>query len=264
MNANPCSVTGEQLPIRCQSMRSVSAMIIVALVLVLGAPGVALAQTVSNVYNFTGQSGAANPFYGTLAQGRDGTLYGTTYQLSGGDGSVFKVTTKGAGGSLFAFSGTNGLNPFGGVTLAGDGSFYGTTGYGGNSAGDGVLFKITPKGLFSVLHEFGDGVDGLLPVAAPIQASDGNLYGTTFGSPGTGATVYKYTRSTGVLTTLYQFDQTHGQFIFAPLIQATDGNLYGTASNGGANGCGTVFKMNTLAHCSRTIALLVERAAAAP
>jgi uncharacterized repeat protein (TIGR03803 family) len=204
---------------------------------------VSLTQTVTYPYSFTGQYGLADPFYGTLAQGRDANLYGTAAQLSG-DGSVFKFATAGSAGSLFAFDVTDGSNPFGGLRLATDGQFYGTTAYGG-SANDGVLFKVEPDGSLTILHEFLGGSDGMVPFAGPIQASDGNLYGTTGGSDEIAATVYKYDRSSGVFTTIYQFAETQGQSIYAPLVQGTDGNLYGTAVEGGAHSCGTIFKLTT-------------------
>jgi uncharacterized repeat protein (TIGR03803 family) len=109
----------------------------------------------------------------------------------------------------------------------------------------------------TTLHSF-DGTDGASPYAALVQATDGNLYGTTlYGGPnscsypGIGTifscgTVFKITPS-GTLATLYSFCSqsgcTDGQFPDAGLIQATDGNFYGTTQLGGANGAGTVFKI---------------------
>jgi len=97
-----------------------------------------------------------------------------------------------------------------------------------------VLFRITPSGIYTVLHEFFGGIDGSIPAAPPVEASDGNLYGTSR------TTVYKYTRA-GAFSTIYRL--TDGSFILSAVIQAADGNLYGTASYGGANGCGTIFKL---------------------
>jgi uncharacterized repeat protein (TIGR03803 family) len=53
---------------------------------------------------------------------------------------------------------------------------------------------------------------------------------------------------TGILTTLHNFDKTHGAFP-NPLMQGTDGNFYGTTQtggtlNGGPSISGVIFKMN--------------------
>jgi uncharacterized repeat protein (TIGR03803 family) len=70
-----------------------------------------------------------------------------------------------------------------------------------------------------------DGSNGTSPVGI-MQGTDGNFYGTTYGGGnqyGYG-TIFKMT-PTGGLTTLYQFDFTHGAQPYAGLIQATDGNF---------------------------------------
>ena len=155
--------------------------------------------------------------------------------------------------TLHSFDGSDGSGPYAALVQASNGNFYGTTEYGGYSGcnnGCGTVFQMTPGGTLTTLHSF-NGADGAEPLAAPVQASDGNLYGTTFGGgQGCGAngcgTVFKITPS-GTLTTLYAFcsqpgcaDGTGPQ---AGLIQASDGNFYGTTSGGGANNYGTVFKI---------------------
>ena len=218
---------------------------LVALTVVMGFVTVSSAQVVSNVYSFTGQNSSAFPSNVIPAQGRDGRLYGTTGGQGGTNyGTIFKLASTGQFRQLYTFDAITGSQPDAGVVLSSDGNLYGTA-FSGGSSNDGVFFKITPGGTYTLLHEFAGSTDGAQPTAAPIQGLDGNLYGTTFGNATTGSTIYKYTRSTGTLSTLYQFDQAHGSSVIAPLIQATDGNLYGTASQGGANNCGTIFKVTT-------------------
>src|SRR5262245_19553575 len=60
-----------------------------------------------------------------------------------------------------------------------DGYFYGTTLEGG-AFHHGQIFRISPSGVLTILHEFAGGAtDGEGPQSALIQASDGNFYGTT-------------------------------------------------------------------------------------
>jgi uncharacterized repeat protein (TIGR03803 family) len=103
-----------------------------------------------------------------------------------------------------------------------------------------------PAQTFTSLYSF-DGTDGSLPLAALVQGTDGNFYGTTYegGANGDG-TVFKITPS-GALTTLYNFcsqiNCTDGRSPASGLVQGTDGTLYGTTYDGGAVGVGTAFKI---------------------
>src|ERR1019366_4074807 len=90
--------------------------------------------------------------------------------------------------------------------------------------------------------------DGANPYAELVQATNGDLYGTTQGG-GTNlgyGTVFKITPG-GTLTTLYSFcsqtNCTDGARPYAGLVQAANGNFYGTTYSGGTNGGGTVFKI---------------------
>jgi uncharacterized repeat protein (TIGR03803 family) len=67
--------------------------------------------------------------------------------------------------------------PLGGLTLASDGNFYGTTVDGG-STDSGTIFRMTPQGTVTVLHNF-TGADGQGPSKSLVQALDGSLYGLT-------------------------------------------------------------------------------------
>jgi uncharacterized repeat protein (TIGR03803 family) len=103
-----------------------------------------------------------------------------------------------------------------------------------------VLFKIAPNGSYTTLHEFSGGSDGANPAPAPIQASDGNVYGVTYGLNGA-STIYKYDTS-GNFSTIFSFDQTTGQYA-SGVTEGSDGNLYGSAELGGTSNCGTLFKI---------------------
>ena len=223
------------------------------------------AQSFKTLHSFDGTDGA-NPF-AALVQATDGNFYGTTEAggpvngdcYEGSCGTVFKIAPSGTLTTLYRFcsqSGcTDGEAPYAPLVQATNGNFYGTTSAGGTDIcsaryGCGAAFEITPGGKRTTLHNFSEGV---YPFGGLVQATDGNLYGTTWGG---GVhfccgTVFKITPS-GTLTTLHSFCSqsrcADGEYPEAGLIQATNGNFYGTTNGGGAShacldGCGTVFEI---------------------
>jgi uncharacterized repeat protein (TIGR03803 family) len=205
--------------------------------------------TLTALYDF--ESSGIEP--NGLVQATDGNFYGTT--SAGGTfgnscayfgcGTVFKITSGGALTALHNFDGTDGEQPDAGLVQATDGNFYGTTVEGGGNdlcTSCGTVFKITPEGTLTTLHNFG-GADGEYPTAGLAQATDGDFYGTTQGGGASGdGTIFKITAA-GALTTLHSFDGTDGESPTAGLVQATDGNFYGTTERGGASGDGTIFRI---------------------
>jgi uncharacterized repeat protein (TIGR03803 family) len=140
------------------------------------------------------------------------------------------------------------------------GYFYGTTRIGG-PGGTGTMYQLHKIGgtwILNVLYTFSAftdtssvNIDGANSITAPIQAPDGNLYGTTYlgGSNGTG-TVYTYSPMFGVFAKLFDFsnpasgkNNNNGMNPGSNLVVANDGNLYGSTEFGGAHGRGTIFKL---------------------
>jgi uncharacterized repeat protein (TIGR03803 family) len=232
-----------QRPARASILRS---NLLVAAVLACVA-ALAQAQTVSTVYTFTGgTTGAANPNYVTLVQGTSGALYGTSYNGgSKSEGTFFSVTTSGAFTLLYSFGTAtkDGTWPTGGLTLGTDGNFYGTTNLGGSSS-QGTIFKMTTAGVETILHNFNSATDGAFPFGPPIEASNGDFYGTASGGGKDEGLVYQIT-STGTYTTIFTFSGTNGAVPIAPPVQGVDGYLYVVASVGGGEGCGAVAKIST-------------------
>jgi len=180
---------------------------------------------------------------GSLVQGSDGQLYGTT--AAGGTqdlGTVFSLSTNGSFNSLVSLDYTAGAYPSNGLVQATDGAFYGTASSGGTNGGWGTVFRLTADGTLTSLHSF-NYEDGAYPVGGLVQATDGNLYGTTSqGGIGGQGTVFQITTN-GRLTTLIWFNGTNGANPQGALIQARDGSFYGTAEFGrtgynGASGSG--------------------------
>jgi uncharacterized repeat protein (TIGR03803 family) len=240
----------------------------------------------TTIHNFCSVSGCADEQFptGTLVQGSDGYLYGTTYSGNPGTpsgsgwGSVFKISTSGKLTTLHTFrcSGTpscqNGQTVPAGLVQAADGSFYGTTSAGGandscvlvfgSQFGCGTVFNISPDGMLTTAYSFcslSDCADGELPYSGLVIGTDGNFYGTTLsGYPGLPSygTVFQITPS-GTLTTLHTFCSQSGcpdgTNPLAGLVQATNGSFYGTTSSvcgsviapcGVVNTNGTVFSLS--------------------
>lgn len=208
--------------------------------------------TLTTLYSFCSQPNCAdgNQALAGLIQGADGNFYGTTYFGGVNNlGTVFRITRSGTLTTLHSFAGypTEGEYPIAGLVQASDGNFYGTT-YGGGTNGGGTVFKITPGGTVTTLNSFciqTNCTDGDNPWAKLVQATDGNLYGTTaYGGTNNDGTVFKISHG-GTLTVLHSFDGADGANPFAALIQATDGNFYGATGGGGTNDLGTLFKMTS-------------------
>jgi uncharacterized repeat protein (TIGR03803 family) len=233
------------------------------------------------LHEFVGGADGARPSAAPI-QATDGNLYGTTstggVSVCGGAtcGTVFRVAPDGTGFSvLHRFTGSDGGTPSGALLQATDGNFYGTTSRGGDSD-SGTLFRMTPDGTVTVLHQRGsttglmqatdgnfygtsyegafrmspDGTFTLLNAltdynaffrSSLIQASDGNFYGTI--GPVNGV-VFQMT-SDGTVTVLHRFvgAPSDGDFSQVALVQANDRNLYGTASGGGVTGSGMIFRI---------------------
>lgn len=203
----------------------------------------AAAGGLTTLYSFGQPNGGFNPDAG-LTQGPDGFLYGSTANGgSAGWGAVFKMTTNGALTTIANFHDADGSSPNSTMILGQDGNLYGTAADGGAYL-DGEVFRVTPAGALTPLLSF-DYTDGFNPNRL-LQATDGNIYSTTFNGGNGDGTAYRLSTN-GALALLYFFSYTNGGFLpNAGLIQTPDGNFYGTTYEGGTSGNGTVFMMNAL------------------
>jgi uncharacterized repeat protein (TIGR03803 family) len=94
----------------------------------------------------------------------------------------------------------------GSFAQARDGNLYSTSQTGGTND-DGTVFRVTPSGTMTVIHNFDD-TDGAQPNGGLTLGTNGYLYGTTYydGSTGFG-TIFKITTG-GILTSLHTFNGT--------------------------------------------------------
>lgn len=271
----------EQHPSRDFSSSRRFALIAAALVLFLFVGVIAAqAQTYQVLYRFTGGADGYYPTSGVVFD-RAGNLYGgvsyggnytSSCDYEGrqtGCGLIYKMSHHGSGWTfnlLASFNGANGYNPAQLITVAPDGSLYGTTLAGGagdcNSSGPGcgAVFRLQPPATFCASvscpwtvtdpHLFvGPPKDGSFPNGGSLaRDSSGNLYGTTeFGGLYGAGIVYELSPTSNgwTMSVLYNFSGGLGDGANPPsgVVFDTAGNLYGVTFEGGAEDSGTVYQL---------------------
>lgn len=173
-----------------------------------------------------------------VIQGRDGELYGVT-PIGGtnGFGKVFTLDANLSGYTVLRDCGSVDNAPAS-ILQGTDGALY--------IVGHSIFRLNTDGSGFSVLHTF-NSLEGDWPIGQLMQGSDGALYGTSyFGGPNDFGTIFKVNTNGDGFAVLHSFSgASDGKYPMSGVIQGSDGALYGTASEGGATGNGTVFKLNT-------------------
>jgi hypothetical protein len=247
---------------------------IVSLFALIGCACVTNAQTFTVLHTFTGGDDGGYP--GSVAIDAAGNLYGNAafgavhdaYCLQYGCGTVYKLSHHGSDWTLSVlhtfFGNSDGAGP-GGVTLARDGTLYGT------SVGVSPyvrVFHLQPPAsacrsvscawTFTVLYSFNSlDNNGAVPTGAPLALdSAGNLYGVTQGGGNGGCnnnsstcgTVFELSPSGGTwnLNFIHLFSGTDGANPSADsgVILDPFGNVYGTTTYGGpTRNYGTVFQI---------------------
>jgi uncharacterized repeat protein (TIGR03803 family) len=210
---------------------------------------------VTVLHSFAGGTDGADP-KSDLILDAAGNLYGTTFLGgSGSSGTVFELDTTNTETILWSFTGgSDGGNPFGGLTLDANGTLYGTTENGGGARSlvdkpggccKGVVFALNGSGE-QVLYAFSGGNDGGSPVG-DLALYNGVLYGTTLsggpGRPGQRGTAFSVAIATGSETVLHGFTGGNdGANPYGGLLMNSAGVLYGSAERGGRYKQGIVFQ----------------------
>jgi uncharacterized repeat protein (TIGR03803 family) len=165
-------------------------------------------------------------------------MFAVPIALSPAHAQTFKV--------LHSFDGDNLSVPFGpegSVIRDAVGNLYGTT---FNSP---VVYKITPRGRFSILAplNFTSGSGGAFPTGSLAMDSAGNLYGVGEGGSGT---IFKVTPR-GKGTELFAFqggDNTNPKLPVGGLLLGNNGDILGAAEIGNSPacelGCGSIFRLH--------------------
>jgi uncharacterized repeat protein (TIGR03803 family) len=230
------------------------------------------------IYSLPNPFGAFGPGSALVLDGA-GNLYGTfptTYGSKCECGSVYELSRDANGtwqqNVIYDFlGGKDGSDPYGPLTLAANGGFYGTTAGGGGPNDYGTVYEVTPNSNGSwtenVIYTF-HGTDGANPMSALVLDSDGNIYGTTidggidtevcfYGGCGVVFELSKNATGAWSETVLYRFQGANDGDTPSGVVRDANGNLYGTTADAGPTssycrtsqernlqGCGTVFEVS--------------------
>ncbi len=171
----------------------------------------------------------------SILQASDGNFYVVNSRGpdSSFNGTILQVTPVGNVTVLHTLNGTTDGSGFSGLLEGPDGNFYGVTSEGGDADCDcGTVFKLTPAGVYSVLHTFtGNYTTGVMDAGVPgmmIYASDGNLYGiSSEGGAANQGAIYQIALPSGAYKVVAFFSNSdpHPE---EPFLQGSSGLFYGT------------------------------------
>lgn len=213
------------------------ASVLAAALMAIGLSQVAMAQTFKfrTIYNYQNDgSDLGSPQGNILVDG-----HGNIYAAGGGDfshsGMIYEVSRNGKLVSLFNFPGGQSEGDNSPLTRDKAGNLYGLVTCEVSSI---CVFKVTPSGEETILHQFLDDA----PIGPLTIDPAGNLYGVgSTGSHGMGM-IYKVSAD-GTYSDLYDFcslpDCADGSEPVGRLVLDSAGNLYGTNANGVQN----IFKL---------------------
>jgi uncharacterized repeat protein (TIGR03803 family) len=178
-----------------------------------------------------GGANGSNPLYGSLVQDTNGIIYGLTNQGGTGTGVLFSYDPVAISYTPLVNFGALGNYPCGGMIHDSTGLLYGTTTQGG-AFNNGVLFTYNPAtGKDTTIINFSSSL-GQQPNEAPMQASNGLLYGLTYqGGVNTFGTLYSYNTITGKDTVLVNFNNAgNGADPYGTLIEGVTATITGVDS----------------------------------
>lgn len=204
------------------------------------------------IHRFTKTLGTGSWPAGEMLVGSDGKLYGRS--LAGGvsDGAtVFRLNRDGSNFEILHDAARDGGNEFYayfGLIEASDGRLYGNS-IGDGDQGGGAVFGLNKDGSdFKILHHFSaTGTDGKYPEGGVMEASDGNLYGTTSagGNFDWGA-LFRINKDGTGYTILHHFNAANDAAYYpvGNLHEGPGGTLFGVAYFGGADASGAIYMLN--------------------
>ena len=148
--------------------------------------------------------------------------------------------------TLYNFTGgsSDGGFVFGQPIVDNKGNIFGTAESGGAN-GYGTVWELSGSTI-SVLHSFGYS-DGAYPYVG-VTPNNGNLVGTTYyGGSADYGTLFSINKKSGTFSPLYNFGSQSGdpEYIFGDAVPDPSGNWYGAGEEGGADGVGALWEVNS-------------------
>ena len=188
----------------------------------------------STLVDFAGTTNGATP-KGGLVEDSSGNIFGTT--TAGGassDGTLFELAAgTHAFSTVVTFTGSNGVNPEGDLTVDAGGDVYGVTGSGGASGG-GTIYEVSASTHVMTIDSLPGKSLGTDPATSMIEDSSGDIFAAS-----SSGTVYEIIGGVPtVITTLGSNIDTNSN-----VLEDSSGDLLGTTTNGGSAGEGSVFEI---------------------
>ncbi|MBK6989586.1 MAG: hypothetical protein IPH33_15940 [Bacteroidetes bacterium] len=161
-------------------------------------------STYTDLFDFTGADNGERPT-GSLIQASNGKLYGgTTIGGASGDGAIFSFNyTTLAFTKIMDCNSVNGNTIYGTPVIANDGKIYVSVAYSGTLAG-GTIIQVNPAtDTFSKVFNLNSTLHGYSAMGCLFKASNGKLYGTTYGFGANGkGTIFNFDVTTNTFTNL--------------------------------------------------------------
>jgi uncharacterized repeat protein (TIGR03803 family) len=211
------------------------------------------ASNKSIVHNFTSEDGGSGSGQTQLLHTPGGLFYGVL--SSGGINGLGVIYTYDPVNNAYAkkadFTGENGKNPLGTLTLGSNGKIYGTVWYGGSSDKGGI-FEYNPASETLSLKIHFTGIEGQFGGCVGItEGADGKFYGVRYngGSQFKGV-IFVFDPVANTYSEKFHFtdDAAHGRNPMGVLFPTDHGTKFFGTTESGASSSGVIFKYDPVSN----------------